>query len=152
NANAGSSQSISCPIGATVTMNGNNPGVASTGEWTIASKPAGAPDPIFSDATLRNTEVSEFGVGVYILRWTITTGDCVSFDETTITISDLDCPAPGGVTGVDFWIKSDGAGDITTAWKDHYANLDDIPSVGGDWALFLADLYSHSHASLTDNT
>src|SRR5690606_18318373 len=91
NANAGSSQSISCPMGATVTMNGNNPGIASTGEWTIESKPAGAPDPIFSDATLRNTEVSGFGVGEYTLRWTITTGDCISSDETTITVSDLDC-------------------------------------------------------------
>src|SRR5690606_2038467 len=90
-ANAGSNQSISCPIGATITMNGNNPGVASTGEWTVVSKPAGAPDPIFSDATLRNTEVSGFRVGEYTLRWTVTTGECISFDETTITVSGLDC-------------------------------------------------------------
>ncbi|WP_153393911.1 thrombospondin type 3 repeat-containing protein [Chryseobacterium vaccae] len=39
--------------------------------------------------------------------------------------------APGGVVGPDFWVKSDDAGAVSTAWKDHSANSDDIPNVGG---------------------
>ncbi|PWN65939.1 hypothetical protein C1638_006020 [Chryseobacterium oncorhynchi] len=39
--------------------------------------------------------------------------------------------APGGVVGPDFWVKSDDAGTLSTAWKDHSANADNIPNVGG---------------------
>ncbi|WP_262249962.1 DUF11 domain-containing protein [Parapedobacter soli] len=106
NANAGSDQNITCPLGATITMNGNDPGVASNGEWTIESKPVGAPDPTFSDITLRNAEVSGFRPGTYTLRWTITTGDCTSYDETTLTVTDTDCPAPGGVAAA-AWHRAD---------------------------------------------
>ncbi|UMQ42357.1 hypothetical protein MKS83_01415 [Chryseobacterium sp. Y16C] len=39
--------------------------------------------------------------------------------------------APGGVVGVDFWVKSDDAGTISNAWKDNSNNADNIPNVGG---------------------
>jgi hypothetical protein len=38
---------------------------------------------------------------------------------------------PGGVIDVDFWVKSDDAGTISTAWKDNSINADNIPNVGG---------------------
>lgn len=45
---------------------------------------------------------------------------------------------PGGVVDPDFWVKSDDAGDIATAWKDHSSNADDIPATG-TWSLSDAD-------------
>ena len=57
--------------------------------------------------------------------------------------------APGGVVGVDFWVKSDDAGAISTAWKDHSANADDIPAVG-TWALSPADRNHNFHPFTTD--
>ncbi|AYN00707.1 hypothetical protein EAG08_10610 [Chryseobacterium sp. 3008163] len=52
--------------------------------------------------------------------------------------------APGGVTGPDFWVKSDDAGTISTAWKDNSINADDIPNVGGI-ALSPADRNHNFH-------
>lgn len=52
--------------------------------------------------------------------------------------------SPGGVTGAEFWIKSDDAGNIATAWKDHSANEDHIPAVGV-WALSPADASHNFH-------
>lgn len=43
----------------------------------------------------------------------------------------LHAQAPGGVSAPDFWVKADDAGTIATAWKDHSANADNIPNVGG---------------------
>lgn len=45
---------------------------------------------------------------------------------------------PGGVVGADFWIKSDDAGTIATAWKDHSTNANPIEAVG-TWSLSAAD-------------
>ena len=39
-------------------------------------------------------------------------------------------PNPGGVANPDFWVKSDDAGTISTAWKDNSANADHIANVG----------------------
>lgn len=39
--------------------------------------------------------------------------------------------SPGGVTGPDFWIKSDDVGTVATAWKDNSTNADNISNVGG---------------------
>lgn len=39
--------------------------------------------------------------------------------------------SPGGVSGPDFWVKSDDAGAIAAAWKDHSINSDNIPNQGG---------------------
>lgn len=59
--------------------------------------------------------------------------------------------APGGVTGTDFWVKSDDAGNIATAWKDHSANADDIPAVG-TWTLSPADRAHNFHPYTTGYT
>ncbi len=45
---------------------------------------------------------------------------------------------PGGVVGVDFWVKSNDAGTIATAWKDHSNNANPIEAVGA-WSLSAAD-------------
>jgi len=56
--------------------------------------------------------------------------------------------APGGVAGTDFWVKSDDAGTIATAWKDHSINADDISAVG-TWALSPADRAHNFHPYTT---
>ncbi|AZB26993.1 hypothetical protein EG339_21585 [Chryseobacterium bernardetii] len=103
NANAGSNQILE--IGATqVSLNGNNPGAASTGAWTLVSKPAGAPDPTIGNPSLYNTNVTGLtSSGTYTFRWTITTGTCTSFSDLTVNVST---PAPGGVVAA-VWYKAD---------------------------------------------
>ncbi|WP_123947092.1 beta strand repeat-containing protein [Chryseobacterium sp. CBo1] len=59
--------------------------------------------------------------------------------------------SPGGVAAPDFWVKSDDAGNIATAWKDHSANANDIPAVGG-WALSPADRTHNFHPYTTGYT
>ena len=59
--------------------------------------------------------------------------------------------APGGVTGTDFWVKSDDTGTIATAWKDHSLNADDIPNVGGI-TLSAADRAHNFHPYTTGYT
>lgn len=56
--------------------------------------------------------------------------------------------APGGVSGTDFWIRSDDAGDIATAWKDNSINANDIPAVG-TWTLSSADRDHNFHPYTT---
>ncbi|MCX8525254.1 hypothetical protein OF897_15140 [Chryseobacterium formosus] len=93
-ANAGSAQSISCIT--TATLNGNNPGTGgSTGLWTIASKPAGAPDPVITNPAQYNSGVTNLvNTGAYTFDWTITTGTCTSTAQTTINVT----AAPSAVT------------------------------------------------------
>ncbi|MFC7346079.1 hypothetical protein ACFQO9_05015 [Chryseobacterium zhengzhouense] len=59
--------------------------------------------------------------------------------------------APGGVAGPDFWVKSDDAGDLSTAWKDHSLNEDNIPAVG-TWTLSPADKLHNFHPYTTGYT
>jgi len=59
--------------------------------------------------------------------------------------------APGGVAGPDLWVKSDDAGDISTAWKDQSLNEDNIPAVG-TWTLSPADRAHNFHPYTTGYT
>ncbi|MDQ0065759.1 hypothetical protein [Chryseobacterium lathyri] len=133
-ANAGSTQTL---IGTSqTTFNANNPGVA-TGAWTLLTKPVGATDPVIAAPTAYNTNVTGFNTpGTYTFRWTVTTGGtCSSTSDLTVNVINA---AAGGVSGADFWVKSDDAGTIATAWKDHSINANDIPAVG-TWTLSAAD-------------
>lgn len=125
-ANAGSAQTL---VNTTsTTLNANNPGAA-TGTWSLVSKPVGTTDPVIVTPSAYNTNVTGFNAyGVYTFRWTVTTGTCTSTSDLTVTVA---APGPGGVSGADFWVKSDDAGTIATAWKDNSANADNIPNVGG---------------------
>lgn len=69
---------------------------------------------------------------------TIVTVNGADYNTATITLTDGQfftlagfAYAPGGVAGADFWVKSDDAGTIATAWKDHSLNADNIPNEGG---------------------
>jgi uncharacterized repeat protein (TIGR01451 family) len=55
---------------------------------------------------------------------------------------------PGGVVGADFWVKSDDAGAIATAWKDHSSNGNAIEAVGA-WSLSAADANHNFHPYTT---
>ncbi|MCH7400158.1 hypothetical protein MM236_19345 [Belliella sp. DSM 107340] len=83
-ANAGSDFGVSCVPNPRLL--GNDPGPASSGEWIFVTGPDGA-SPVFSDQNLPNTEVTGLTEeGDYTFRWSITTGDCVSNDEMTISV------------------------------------------------------------------
>jgi len=124
-ANAGSNQFL---IGANqTTLAGNNPS-PSTGMWTLLTKPAAATDPVIVSPSAYNTQVTGLTAGAYTFRWTVTTGNCTSASDLAVNVLAF---AAGGVPGVDFWIKSDDAGAIATAWKDNSPNADHIPNVGG---------------------
>lgn len=145
-ANAGSTQTV---VGSTqTTLNGNNPG-ASTGTWSLVSKPVGAIDPVIVTPSEYNTNVTSLNSqGTYILRWTVATGTCISTSDLIVNVITA---TAGGVSGADFWIKSDDAGIIATAWKDHSSNADNIPNVGG-MTLSPADRAHNFHPYTTGYT
>jgi len=125
NANAGSNQFL---LGANQTiLAGNNPS-PSTGMWTLLTKPAAATDPVIVSPSAYNTQVTGLTAGAYTFRWTVTTGNCTSASDLAVNVI---AATAGGVPGVDFWVKSDDAGAIATAWKDNSLNADHIPNVGG---------------------
>ena len=62
-------------------LNANNPG-AGTGQWSVVG---GSGSANFLNPDQPNTEVINLDKGVNILRWTITNGDCISYDDVAIT-------------------------------------------------------------------
>ncbi|GGH20772.1 hypothetical protein FAZ19_15500 [Sphingobacterium alkalisoli] len=82
----------------------------------------------------------------------------VDYNTATVTFNDGDYFtfagyqfAPGGVVDPDFWVKSDDAGAIETAWKDHSTYANDIPVVG-TWTLTPADRAHNFHPYTTGYT
>ncbi|SFO36169.1 hypothetical protein SAMN05421741_1435 [Paenimyroides ummariense] len=71
-------------------------------------------------------------------------GAYYTYDEFSLTLVST----PGGVSAPDFWVKADDAGTIATAWKDHSANADNIPNVGG-MTLSAADRAHNFHPYTT---
>jgi len=145
-ANAGSTQTL---IGTSqTTFNANNPGVA-TGAWALLTKPVGATDPVIAAPSAYNTNVTGFNTpGTYTFRWTVTTGTCTSTSDLTVNVINA---TAGGVSGADFWVKSDDAGAIATAWKDNSINANNIPNVGG-MTLSPADRAHNFHPYTTGYT
>ena len=146
-ANAGSVQNL---IGTSQTIfNGNNPGAVATGAWALLTKPVGATDPVIATPSAYNTNVTGFNSpGTYTFRWTVTTGTCTSTSDLTVNVINA---TAGGVSGADFWVKSDDAGTIATAWKDHSANANNIPNIGG-MTLSPADRAHNFHPYTTGYT
>jgi gliding motility-associated-like protein len=89
-ANAGSNQDI---CGLLANLTGSSPSVG-TGQWSMIS---GAGNPGFGNANNQNTTFSPASYGSYVLRWTVTNGACVSWDDVTITFDQLPAPADAGV-------------------------------------------------------
>ncbi|MFN5428772.1 MAG: PKD-like domain-containing protein, partial [Bacteroidota bacterium] len=96
-ANAGPTQDI-CNTGssATATMAATAPLAPSTGAWFIQSKPVGASDPIFANASLHNTQVNGLVQGTYVFLWTVTNGACQSASSVTIRVTNQPTPAFAG--------------------------------------------------------
>lgn len=61
--------------------------------------------------------------------------------------------APGGVSSPGLWLKSDDAGDISTAWKDHSDNNNPVEAVADSgeapWELTAADSDHNFHPYTT---
>ena len=88
-ANAGANQAV---CGLNVNLTGSTPSIG-TGAWSMIS---GAGNPIFGNTNTPNTTFTSQSYGVYVLRWTITNGACVSFDDVVITFDQLPAPADAG--------------------------------------------------------
>lgn len=90
NSNAGSDQTGVCAN--TVSLLGNAPG-AGTGEWTVASAPAGTTPVIVAPANPSTTATHLTEIGQYLFVWTITTasGACTSSDTVSF---DVSCAVP----------------------------------------------------------
>jgi Domain of unknown function DUF11 len=58
---------------------------------------------------------------------------------------------PGGVVDTDFWVKSDDAGTVATAWKDHSTRSNPIEAVG-TWSLTAANVAHNYYPYLTGFT
>ncbi|MCA6493124.1 MAG: gliding motility-associated C-terminal domain-containing protein [Chitinophagaceae bacterium] len=80
-AQAGNFQTI-C-VGSTAQMNANSPTVG-LGTWSVVSPLT--PTLTFTNPNQHNTTVTGFVAGTYTLRWTISSGGCVSSDQTQITV------------------------------------------------------------------
>lgn len=104
-ANAGPDQTI--PQFSPVNMNAGTPAVG-TGEWTQVSGPSIVG---FTNVTSPTTAVTGTISGTYVLRWTVTNGNCaVSSDTMTLTIlSVADLELTKSVTPI-----TGSAGDIVT--------------------------------------
>ena len=91
--NAGTDQSL-CNVTST-TLSGNNP-VVGSGTWSLVSGPN---TPLISAPNSANSNVSSLINGVYVFRWTVTSGVCASsVDEVQITVFS---PATVSTAGAD---------------------------------------------------
>ena len=88
-ANAGANQAV---CGLNVNLTGSTPSIG-TGAWSMIN---GAGNPIFGNTNTPNTTFASQSYGVYVLRWTVTNGACVSFDDIVITFDQLPAPADAG--------------------------------------------------------
>src|SRR5690606_32558075 len=107
---------------------------------------------------VQSTDAVFDGTDDFIPMTTEVTVNGMVYNTTTTTLADGQfftfagfAYAPGGVAGPDFWVKSDDAGTIATAWQDHSTNADDIPNVGGV-TLSPADRAHNFHPYTTDYT
>jgi hypothetical protein len=84
-ASVGTDQSFCQALLTSAALGGSNPSPG-TGAWTVTSRPAGssASAANFSNATNGNSIFTGDVYGIYTLRWTVTSGTCVSFDELTV--------------------------------------------------------------------
>jgi hypothetical protein len=83
-----------------------------------------------SDAVFDGTDSYSNDDGGYRKWSSVQYGEC-NISQWTVFHFCRFAQGPGGVIDVDFWVKSDDAGTISTAWKDNSINADNIPNVGG---------------------
>ncbi|MCW3466161.1 hypothetical protein [Chitinophaga nivalis] len=79
-ADAGADQQFCLPEGqtnVTATLAASAP-ASGVGTWTLATKPAGVPDPVIKNPSLLNTQVEQLQPGIYVFSWTVSNGHCTS--------------------------------------------------------------------------
>jgi gliding motility-associated-like protein len=84
-ASVGADQSFCQTLLTSTALGGSDP-TPGTGAWTVTSRPAGssASAANFSNATSGNSIFTGDVYGIYTLRWTVTSGSCVSFAELNV--------------------------------------------------------------------
>ncbi len=116
--NAGPDQDL-CSV-SSVTLAGNAPTVG-TGNWTFVSGPN---TPVITDTTSESTTVTGMITGVYVFRWTVTSGVCaVSTDDIQITIYNIP-------------LFIDAGPDQSLCNTDSTSMAGNVPAIGtGTWSL-----------------
>jgi hypothetical protein len=96
NSNAGNDQTGVCSN--TVSLLGNTTG-AGTGQWTLASAPAGTNPTIATPTSASTTAMNLTQIGQYLFVWTITTptGQCKSTDTVSFDVT-CSIPLPVGLS------------------------------------------------------
>lgn len=90
---AAAGSDIQSCIGQTVTLAGNNPTVG-TGVWSVVSGASGA---VITNTASPASTVTGLTVGIHVLKWTITNGNCpASSDDVQIRVFDNPSAANAG--------------------------------------------------------
>jgi gliding motility-associated-like protein len=121
-------------------LGGNTP-VVGTGAWSVFSRPGAstATSANFIDATQGNTIFNGDVVGVYRLRWTITSGICIDSEDIEIDFGTLPGPQDAGAAGP--FCALSGA-----------LNASAPPTVGvGQWSLAPFPIVQPGTATFTDD-
>ncbi len=67
-------------------LNGNSP-LPGTGAWVLVSKPAGAPNPVWSNQNTRNANVKGLTIGSYTFQYKITNAPCAASTNNVVISS-----------------------------------------------------------------
>ncbi|MEO6316204.1 MAG: T9SS type A sorting domain-containing protein [Chitinophagaceae bacterium] len=123
-----------------IAMAGNTP-VSGTGTWSIVSGPFGTA-PTFSNATSPVSNITGLSNGVYVLRWTISTGPACaeSSDDITLTVSraaDANATVAGfcDVTSISLAGNPGTSGTWTNTSKPAAAVVPTITAITGENAF-----------------
>ena len=92
-ADAGIDQSI-CQF-SPMALNASSTGGTSWA-WTVLTKPAGAPTPIFSNSSSPTTTVLGTTTGTYEFTWTVTNGTCTASDVVQVILNAIPSTATAG--------------------------------------------------------
>jgi K319-like protein/PKD domain-containing protein/type IX secretion system substrate protein len=140
-ANAGPDISQCSVIATTVITLAANTPTSGTGAWTIVSGPFGTA-PTFSNATSPTSTITGLSNGIYVLRWTVSTGPACSdsTDDMTLTISrtadaSTTVNAYCDVTSISLAGNPGTTGTWTYTSKPAAAAIPSITAISGENAL-----------------
>jgi gliding motility-associated-like protein len=97
-------------------LNGNAPGGGVTGLWTQVSGPGTS---AFGNSALQNSTVVVSVTGIYVFRWSLTSGLCTSVDDVQVDIGSnpgTPNPTPADFCSLNGQLTAAPAGNETKAW------------------------------------
>lgn len=99
---------------ASAALSGSDPSPG-TGTWTVTTKPANAPEPVFSNINDRYATVSNLVSGDYVFTWSVVTPCGSGSGSVTITVN---CHAVYAVVGPNYWDMFPNGSNLATAYDE----------------------------------